>query len=135
MIGANEEFTADRVLEKALRQDVGVDNSLSSIQSNFKFEDTDDPESPNWEYKKKYREKNPLVTPDSYYAQGNIIEKQNKQLEYEKEKPATFLNRPLTRAQIRKRFMRNISKKDIDWKNTPFMIKFLNGTGKLYNRY
>ena len=31
--------------------------------------------------------------------------------------------------------MRNISKKDIDWQNTPMMIKFMNDAGKLYNRY
>ena len=31
LIGANEEFNADRVLEKALRQDVGVDASLSGV--------------------------------------------------------------------------------------------------------
>lgn len=31
--------------------------------------------------------------------------------------------------------MRNISKKDIDWKNTPMICKFLNETGKMFNRY
>ena len=31
--------------------------------------------------------------------------------------------------------MRTISKKDIDWRNTPMMIKFMNDTGKLFNRY
>ena len=91
--------------------------------------------APTWEYKKKYRDKTPLVKADSYYAGGNIVEKQNQLLDYELEKPATFLNRPMTRAQIRKRFMRTISKKDIDWRNTPMMTKFLNDTGKLYNRY
>ena len=35
LINPNEDFTADRVIEKALRQDVGVDNSLSNSQSNF----------------------------------------------------------------------------------------------------
>lgn len=31
--------------------------------------------------------------------------------------------------------MRKTTKKDIDYKNMPMMIKFLNDTGKLYNRY
>jgi len=31
--------------------------------------------------------------------------------------------------------MRKIEKKDLDWKNTPFITQFLNPTGKLYNRY
>ena len=135
LISPNEEFTADRVLEKSLRQDVGVDSSLSGVQSNFQFKDIDDALAPTWEYKKKYRDNTPLTKADSYYANGNIVDKQNKKLEYELEKPAAFLNRPMTRGQIRKRFMRNISKKDIDWRNTPMITKFLNETGKMYNRY
>ena len=31
--------------------------------------------------------------------------------------------------------MRSIKKKDLDWKNTAFMVKFLNPAGKIYNRY
>lgn len=31
--------------------------------------------------------------------------------------------------------MRRVKKKDIDYKNLPMMTKFLNDTGKLYNRY
>lgn len=54
---------------------------------------------------------------------------------YEMEKPATFLNRPLSRNQLRRRFMRSVDKKELDWKNTPLITKFLNDTGKLYNRY
>ena len=81
--------------------------------------------APTWEYKKKYRDKTPLVKADSYFAGSNIVDKQNKLLEYEMERPATFLNRPMTRAQIRKRYMRSVKKKDVDWKNTPFLTKFL----------
>lgn len=51
------------------------------------------------------------------------------------EKPATFINRPLTRAELRKKFMRNLRKKDIDWKDTTLLCKFMNDTGKIYNRY
>lgn len=31
--------------------------------------------------------------------------------------------------------MRSVDKKDLDWKNTPLITKFLNESGKLYNRY
>lgn len=51
------------------------------------------------------------------------------------EKPATFINRPLTRNQLRRRFMRRITKDEIDWRNAPLMVKFLNAQGKLYNRW
>lgn len=135
LINPNEEFSVERVVEKALRQDVGVDNSLSGVQANFQTKDQEDALAPTWEYRKKYRDTTPLIKADSYFAQGNIVEKQNKQLDFEMEKPATFLNRPMTRAQIRKRYMRTIEKKDIDWRNTPMLTKFLNETGKIYNRY
>lgn len=40
------------------------------------------------------------------------------------------------RSQIRKKFMiKSIKKSDIDWKNLPLLIKFLNEGGKLMNRY
>ena len=98
LITANEEFSADRVIEKALRQDVGPDPSLSAKKENYKFMNfKDDAESISWEYKKKYRDYTPTIKADSYFGAGNIVEKQNKQLEYEMEKPATFLNRPMTR--------------------------------------
>lgn len=135
LIGPNEEFTADRVLEKALRQDIGVDSSLSNVASNYQFKEQDDALAPTFEYKKKYRDKTPPVEASSYYAQGDIYNKQKQLLDYELEKPATFLNRPMTRNQIRRRFMRSIEKKDIDWRNTPMMTKFLNSAGKIYNRY
>ena len=54
---------------------------------------------------------------------------------YLEEKPATFINRPLSRAQLRKKFMRRISKKDIDWRDTALLSKFLNDTGKILNKY
>ena len=31
--------------------------------------------APTYEYKKKYRDTTPLVKADSYFAQGNIVEK------------------------------------------------------------
>ena len=31
--------------------------------------------------------------------------------------------------------MRKVSKKDIDWRDTALLAKFMNDTGKLYNKY
>ena len=50
-------------------------------------------------------------------------------------RPATFINRPLSRNQLRKKMMRPLRKKDIDHYNTPLLAKFLNDVGRLYNRY
>ena len=98
LMGPNEEFSSDRVIEKALRQDVGVDTSMSDMRSNYQIKDRDDALTPVWEYRKKYRDRTPVVDPESYYAGSNVVDKMNKQLEYEMERPPTFLNRPMTRA-------------------------------------
>ena len=39
LINANEEFSADRVIEKALRQDVGPDPTLGAKKEKFKYMD------------------------------------------------------------------------------------------------
>ena len=31
--------------------------------------------------------------------------------------------------------MRTLRKKDIDWKNTPLLCKFMNDSGKIMNKY
>lgn len=135
LINPNEEFSADRVIEKALRQDLGVDKSQSMPKMNYKLGEYENATAPTWEYKKKYRDKDPLYDPEAQYAGHNVIGRSQRMFAYETEKPATFINRPLTRGQIRKRYMRSVSKKDLDWKNTPLITKFINDTGKLFNRY
>jgi hypothetical protein len=42
--------------------------------------------------------------------------------DFDQQKPATFINRPLTRNQLRKKHMRTIRKSDIDHKNLPMMV-------------
>jgi ribosomal protein S18 len=51
------------------------------------------------------------------------------------EKPATFINRPLSRAQLRRKFMRKVNKEDVNWRDTAFLTKFMNDTGKILNKY
>jgi len=135
LIKPNENFTADRIIEKALRQDVGIDPSNSMPARDYQYLDREDPQDISFDYKKKYRDKTPTIDEESYFAFGNVTGKRQRQFEFEKEKPATFINRPLSRTELRKRFMRKFSKKDIDWKDTALMVKFMNETGKLYNRY
>jgi ribosomal protein S18 len=135
LLKPGEEFTADRVIELALRQDIGPDPSLTSNRVNYKHLDPNDPSQLPFEYKKKYRDTTPVVKPQDYFADHNRMERRKTFFEYDQENPATFLNRPLTRNQLRKRFKRKISKKELDYNNTPMMTKFLTETGKLMNRY
>jgi len=68
------------------------------------------------EYKKKYRDKNPLLSADAQFAGHNLIERKQKHFtQHDQERPPVFINRPLTRAQIRKKYMRTINKSEIDW--------------------
>ena len=135
LLKPGEEFTADRIIELALRQDIGPDPSMSMTAQKYSNRDWDDYDQPNWEYKKKYRDNTPLINEDAYFADHNVIQRRKTLFEYDQEKPAVFINRPLNRKELRKKVMRTTQKKDIDYKNLPMMVKFLNDTGKLYNRY
>jgi ribosomal protein S18 len=135
LLKPGDEFTADRIVELALRQDIGPDPSMSMNREDLQFRDWDDYDQPNWEYKKKYRDNTPIVSEHSYFADSDVVNRRRRHFEYDQEKPATFINRPLNRKQLRKKVMRTVTKDDIDFKNLPMMVKFLNDTGKLYNRY
>jgi len=136
LMAPGEEFSADRIVEKALRQDVGPDPSAAMNKTNYKYEDENNILQVQHEYTKKYRDKNPMLAPEAYYAGHDIIGRSQKQFtQFDQEKPPVFINKPLTRSQVRKKYMRTVGKKDIDYKNTPLITKFLNEQGKLYNRF
>jgi ribosomal protein S18 len=51
-------------------------------------------------------------------------------------RPISFINPPKLRSQLRKKYIiKNIGRKDIQWKNLPLLIRFLNDGGKIMNRY
>ena len=88
------------------------------------------------EYKKKYRNKEPTIQPEAHFSGHDVIARNEKHhREFGTDRPPVFINRPLSRADLRKKFMRTITKSEIDWKNLPMMTKFMNDSGKIYNRY
>ena len=135
LIKPGEEFTVDRILEKALRQDIGPDPTSAMNVTDYKYIDEKNPAFPIWEYKKKYRDRDPVLSPEAYFYDYNQIERRQRQFDFDQEKPATFINRPLSRAQIRRKFMRRIRKDDINWRDTAFLSKFMNETGKILNKF
>lgn len=135
MVPAGGDFNADTVIEAALRQEFGPDHSMSAAKENIKLRD-DSHTQPVWEYKKKYRDRNPIMGAEHLFAGGqNFYDRQQRLEDHAKEKPATFINRPLTRGQLRRRVMRSVKKDEIEWRNIPFLVKFINDSGKLLNRY
>jgi ribosomal protein S18 len=134
MVKPGAEFTADTVVEASLRQDVGPDRSISGKKQKYQYQNESN-FGPIIEYKKKYRDKWPVLAPEAYFTGHDRSSRQERLAAYDMEKPSTFINRPLNRSQIRKRFMRHVKKDDIDWRNTAMISKFLNESGKLYNRF
>lgn len=96
LLKPGEEFTADRILELALRQDVGPDGSMAMNREDYQYRDWEG-EAANWEYKKKYRDMTPILNPSAYFAGHDQTQRRKKLFEFDQEKPATFINRPLSR--------------------------------------
>jgi len=130
LLKPGDEYTADRVIELALRQDVQPDGSLSMNRENYHYKSKEGTDE-YWEHKKKYRDNTPELNAEAYNSDHNTTERRKKFFEFDQEAPPAFINRPLTRNQLRKKFKRHIRKNDIDYKNLPMMVKFLNDIGKL----
>jgi hypothetical protein len=75
LLKPGEEFSADRVIELALRQDIGPDPSISMNAEKYTMRDWDDYDQPNWEYKKKYRDNTPLLNPNAYFADNEVTQR------------------------------------------------------------
>ena len=58
LLKPGDEFTCDRIVELALRQDVSPDNSMSMNISNYTLKSLQGRDV-DWEYKKKYRDNTP----------------------------------------------------------------------------
>jgi ribosomal protein S18 len=138
LIKPTESFTADLVIERALKQDIGPDATLGMKRKNFKLEE-DLPN--NYDVKRNnqlFDSKKPdiLIRDDDYNYKENYLNKLKIHLNSEKTRPVSFLNPPMTRGQMRKKFMiHTIQSKDINWKNLPLLTRFLNDGGKILNRY
>jgi ribosomal protein S18 len=155
LVKATEVFTADAVVERALRQDLEPDPTMAKMyQHKRSIQDDFDPLR---HYKQKYKDKHPLINEESYiYGIDTINEVMDElpgmdinhrkktdwimkrkydQLKWEQEKPPIFINKPLTRDKAREKFMRKINPDDFHWKNTPFWIQFLTKHGKIKNKF
>ena len=82
----------------------------------------------------KYRDER--ITPSDYDYKTNYLRKVELEVNKYRERPISFINKPLMRSQLRKKYMiKTIKKKDIHWKNVPLLIRFISDAGKLMNRY
>ncbi len=70
-----ELFSVEAVIEKALRQDIGPDPTKAMNTTDYKYVDEKNPSFPIWEYKKKYRDRDPVISAESYFYDYNQIER------------------------------------------------------------
>jgi hypothetical protein len=83
LLKPGEEFTADRVIELALRQDLGPDPSLTRNRIDYQIRDWDDIGQAQWNYKKQYRDTTPILSPSSYNADHERMEHRKTFFEYD----------------------------------------------------
>jgi hypothetical protein len=48
-------------------------------KTNYKLEDESNPMSVNWEYKKKYRDKDPVLNAEAYFYDYKMIERRQRE--------------------------------------------------------
>lgn len=147
MVKPGEAFTVETIIDKALRQDIDPDPTMARKHKDYhdKSEIYID------------QTRRDFVNDDSYIygiqeleeilelpPGGEIEHKEKKdwriqrkldELTWETEKPPAFLNRPLNKEEARRKYMRKITKHDINWKDTALLTQFLNRAGKIKNRY
>ena len=126
-------FSVESVIEIALRQDLGIDTSLVSNQKNFKLEKHNNLSQK--KYSLKFVDNNPLLDPEAYYDNLNMHKKRKFELIDMMEKPPTFINKPLSRDELHRKFRLKIRKKDMKWNKPELLVKFLNDSGKIMNMY
>jgi ribosomal protein S18 len=138
LIKPTETFSADLVIEKSLKQEIGPDGSLTLKRKNFKLKEDFQIDHEIKMSRKTFdlRRPNEIIQEDEYDYKENYANKLKLQLNSEKKKPISFTNPPLMRAQARRKYMiKTIQKKDIHWKNLPLLARFMNEGGKMMNRY
>ena len=57
---------------------MGVDPSLSGFRPDYHVLNKFDPQGITWDYKKRYRDPNPIVTPEAFHSGEKIIERTNR---------------------------------------------------------
>ncbi len=101
LIKPGEEFSVEKVIEKSLRQDVGPDPTLAMNKVNYRFEDQNNPTEPIWEYKKKYRDNDPMLNPEAYFYDYQQIERRQRQFDFDcKKHKISFLINAINYGEI-----------------------------------
>lgn len=50
---------------------------------NYKYNDYNNPAFPIWEYKKKYRDRDPVLNPEAYFYDYKMLERRQRQFNFD----------------------------------------------------
>lgn len=133
----NEEFTAEKIVDMALRQDIGYDpmnTARERIPMTWEqmqdLRDVKDYAETKWGTHKK----NSLIGPGLYFNQE---EKKKMSLDdfLPKSKKTSYkIPMPIKRQNIRKNLVKSINPFNINWRNTEFIHQFVSSSGYIRSR-
>lgn len=125
----NDRFTAEKVVDIALRQDIGLDPSYSRIREKNVVESKG-----RAEYLVNLGEKGPdSLDPASYYSRHQFsIQKSYEELK--KSQPVKHIYKPIDKYEKLKDHLRKLRKYDIHWRNVELLRQFVTKNGNIRNR-
>lgn len=133
LVKPGEEFTAKKVVDYALRQDIGVDRSRAALLRNTLYEhELPDGYDVDVASGKIYPDK---IKPEDYYFKEKLASKESEYNKIFKSSGQMFPKVVLSRNKTRKKNLRNISLNDVDPKNTEFLAQFMTPAGLIKNRW
>jgi ribosomal protein S18 len=133
MLGPGEEFTVQKVIDRALRQDTGPDRSKTWADFEYKY-NHELPEDYELQVARGKMEPDKLKSRDYYWDE----DKEGRTKEYNiyyNDMKLMFPTRLPTKNEFRRNKIKLISKNDINYKNTEFLAQFMTSAGKIKNRW
>lgn len=134
LLKPGEAFTVARVVDLALKQDIGIDPDMGTITNEYykddmleKLKKTMSLRSQGRMEDKDAERSKEYFAADSYPNPNKLKEILNKNIDYH--------YKPLSKAQMRRRNKKAIDWLDIHWRNTELLTKYLNPSGKIKSRF
>jgi len=127
-----QEFSVEKVIEIALRQDIGLDPALSRKEQNYLYKHQMDDETLFGLARNQVSDRK-AFDPNAFYAEHH--NEMNMGSEILSDPHKKYYKFPVTREQARKATFRKIDVLDVHWRNTEFLCKFVGESGKIKNRF
>lgn len=127
-----EEFSVGKVVDMALRQDIGPDPALSRRSNLYLYQDQIDETTRHGLAKNLVHDRKEF-DPNTYFSEHH--NKVDMETEVMSDPDKRFFTMPRTRVQAWKNNLREFNDLDVHWRNTEFLTKFMGDAGKIRNKF